>query len=207
MQEDYIGAKVPPYSLEAEQSVLGAMLIDLESVALAFEALKADDFYRPENKVIFSAMENLFELNKPIDVVTVCDMLSQNGTLDTIGSGEFISNLAISVPTTANIKYYIDIIKDKALLRNLIEASGQIQKLAYDAADDASGIAETSEKLIFDVLTGKTTKQFSKMGDVLTKSFENLEELSKRDTKITGVETGFIALDYLLYNAMLLDNV
>ncbi len=198
MQEEYLGAKAPPYSLEAEQSVLGAMLIDLESVSLAFEKLKAEDFYRPENKEIFSAMESLFDLNKPIDVVTVCDMLSQNGTLDTVGSGEFISNLAMSVPTTANIKYYIDIIRDKALLRNLIDASGQIQKLAFDAQDDASGIAETSEKLIFDVLTGKTTKQFSKIGEVLTKNFEALEELSKRDTKITGIETGFIALDYLL---------
>ncbi len=198
MQEEYIGAKVPPYSLEAEQSVLGAMLIDIESVSLAFEKLRAEDFYRPENKEIFSAMEALFDLNKPIDIVTVCDMLSQNGTLDTIGSGEFISNLAMSVPTTANIKYYIDIIKDKALLRNLIDVSGQIQKLAFDASDDASGIAETSEKLIFDALTGKTTKQFSKIGEVLAKNFETLEELSKRDTKITGLETGFIALDYLL---------
>ncbi len=198
MQEEYLGAKVPPYSLEAEQSVLGAMLIDLESVSLAFEKLTATDFYRPENQEVFKAMEELFDLNKPIDVVTVCDMLAQNGTLETVGSGEFISNLAISVPTTANIKYYIDIIKDKALLRNLIDASGQIQKLAYDAADDASGIAETSEKLIFDVLTGKTSKQFEKMGDVLSRSFQTLEELGKRDSKITGLETGFIALDYLL---------
>lgn len=196
--EEYLGAKVPPYSLEAEQSVLGAMLNDEESVAVALENLSADDFYRAENKEVFSAMLSLFEQNKPIDVVTVCDALSQKQVLDTIGSSEFIANLAISIQTTANIKYYVDIIKEKALLRNLIDASGQISRLSYEATDSPAAIAETAEKLIFDVLQGKMSKSFSKMSDVIQKNFARLEELQGMNLRITGLETGFSHLDYIL---------
>ncbi len=196
--EDYLGAKVPPYSLEAEQSVLGAMLVDSESVAIAFESLSEDDFYRAENKEIFMAMLYLFEQNKPIDVVTVCDVLTQKGVLEAVGSGEFIVNLGMSVPTTANIKYYIEIVKEKSLLRKLIDASGQISKLSYEASEPPATIAETAEKLIFDVLMGKSAKGFSQVGDVLTRNFKRFEELAAMDTKITGLETGFAHLDYLL---------
>ncbi|MBQ2897787.1 MAG: replicative DNA helicase [Clostridia bacterium] len=196
--EEYLGAKVPPYSLEAEQSVLGAMLNDEESVAVALENLSADDFYRAENKEVFSAMVSLFEQNKPIDVVTVCDILSQKQVLDTVGSSEFIANLAISVQTTANIKYYVDIIKEKALLRNLIDASSQISRLSYEAADNPDAIAQMAEKLIFDVLQGKMSKSFSKMGDVIQRNFARLEELQGLNLRITGLETGFSHLDYIL---------
>ena len=109
--EGYIGANVYPHSLEAEQSVIGAMLTDADSVAVAFESLNEDDFYRPENKEIFAAMVQLFEKDVPIDVVTVCDMLSQRGTVDAVGGSEFVVNLSIGVSVTANLKYYIDIIK------------------------------------------------------------------------------------------------
>ena len=196
--EEYLGAKVPPYSLEAEQSVIGSMLIDFEAVALAFESLTADDFYRQENREIFSAMEYLFNKNQPIDVVTVCDILKQKGILDAIGSNEFVVNMAMSVPTTANVKYYIKIIKDKALLRQLIDASSQITKLSYDASEPADDIAEVAEKLVFDVLNGKMTKGFSQVGDVAEQNFKRLEELGALDTKITGIETGFSHLDYIL---------
>ncbi len=196
--EEYLGAKIPPYSLEAEQSVLGAMLNDEESVAVALENLTADDFYRAENKEVFSAMLTLFEQNKPIDVVTVCDILSQKQVLETVGSSEFIANLAISIQTTANIKYYVDIIKEKALLRNLIEASGHISRLSYEASDSPAAIAETAEKLIFDVLQGRMSKSFSKMGDVIQRNFARLEELQGMNLRITGLETGFSHLDYIL---------
>lgn len=196
--EEYLGAKVPPYSLEAEQSVLGAMLSDEESVAVALENLSAEDFYRAENKEVFSAMITLFEQNKPIDVVTVSDVLSQKQVLESVGSSEFIANLAISVQTTANIKYYVDIIKEKALLRNLIDASGQISRLSYEASEAPAVIAETAEKLIFDVLQGKTSKSFSRMGDVVQRNFAHLEELQGMNSRITGLETGFTHLDFIL---------
>lgn len=196
--EEYIGAKVPPYSLEAEQSVIGAMLTDEESVALAFEFLEADDFFRPENKEIFISMEMLFEKNTPIDVVTVSEILQQRGNLDFVGGSEFVVNLSVGVSSTANIKYYIDIIKGKSLLRKLIDASGKIQSEAYDASAPAAEIAENAEKLIFDVLTGKTEKGFSIIGDVINISFERLQELQKLNSRITGIETGFANLDTLL---------
>ena len=196
--DEYLGAKVPPYSLEAEQSVLGAMLNDEESVAVALENLSPEDFYRAENKEVFSAMLTLFEQNKPIDVVTVCDVLSQKQVLESIGSGEFIANLAISVQTTANIKYYVDIIKEKSLLRNLIDASGQISRLSYEASEAPAAIAETAEKLIFDVLQGKTSKSLSIIGDVVQKNFARLEELQGMNSRITGLETGFSHLDFIL---------
>ena len=196
--DEYLGAKVPPYSLEAEQSVLGAMLNDEESVAVALENLSPEDFYRAENKEVFSAMLTLFEQNKPIDVVTVCDVLSQKQVLESIGSGEFIANLAISVQTTANIKYYVDIIKEKSLLRNLIDASGQISRLSYEASEAPAAIAETAEKLIFDVLQGKTPKSLSIIGDVVQKNFARLEELQGMNSRITGLETGFSHLDFIL---------
>ena len=193
-----MGAKVPPYSLEAEQSVLGCMLIDTESVAIAFESIRAEDFYRSENQEIFAAMETLFSQDKPIDVVTVSEQLNQNGTLSAVGGNEMIAGIAMNVPTTANIKHYINIIKEKSLLRKLIEAAGKIEKLSYEGSDDAISIAETSEKLIFDVLQGKNTKGFAHVKDVLDSNFAHLEELQKKGGRITGLETGFSHLDYLL---------
>lgn len=196
--EEYMGVKTPPYSLEAEQSVLGAMLIDPDSVAFCIEALDNDDFYRPENKELFSAIESLFEKDMPVDIVTVCEELSKKGVIDSIGGAEFVANLATSVSATENIKYYINIILDKSLLRKLIAASNEISKKSYEASETSSEIAETAEKLIYDIIAGKESKEFSKVGDVLQKNFVRLEELAKLKTKITGLETGFSHLDNLL---------
>ena len=196
--EGYIGANVHPHSLEAEQSVIGAMLTDADSVANALETLNEDDFYRPENKEIFAAMVQLFEKNVPIDVVTVCDMLSQRGTIDAVGGGEFVVNLSIGVSVTANLKYYIDIIKGKSLLRKLIEASSAIQKESYEGLNPPETVAENAEKLIFDILTGKSNKGFSQIDEVVGRTLEKLQELQNKGSSITGLETGFANLDTLL---------
>lgn len=196
--EGYIGANVYPHSLEAEQSVIGAMLTDADSVATALETLNEDDFYRPENKEIFAAMLQLFEKDVPIDVVTVCDILSQRGTIDAVGGSEFVVNLSIGVSVTANLKYYIDIIKGKSLLRKLINASSEIQTEAYEGVNPPETVAENAEKLIFDILTGKNTKGFSEIEDVVSRTLEKLQELQNKGSRITGLETGFANLDMLL---------
>ncbi|MBO5098769.1 MAG: replicative DNA helicase [Clostridia bacterium] len=196
--EGYIGANVYPHSLEAEQSVIGAMLTDADSVAVAFESLNEDDFYRPENKEIFAAMVQLFEKDVPIDVVTVCDMLSQRGTVDAVGGSEFVVNLSIGVSVTANLKYYIDIIKGKSLLRKLINASSEIQTEAYEGVNPPETVAENAEKLIFDILTGKNSKGFSEIDEVVARALEKLQELQNKGSRITGLETGFANLDMLL---------
>ena len=196
--EGYIGANVYPHSLEAEQSVIGAMLTDADSVAVAFESLNEDDFYRPENKEKFAAMVQLFEKDVPIDVVTVCDMLSQRGTVDVVGGSEFVVNLSIGVSVTANLKYYIDIIKGKSLLRKLINASSEIQTEAYEGVNPPETVAENAEKLIFDILTGKNSKGFSEIDEVVARALEKLQELQNKGSRITGLETGFANLDMLL---------
>lgn len=196
--EGYIGANVYPHSLEAEQSVIGAMLTDADSVATALETLNEDDFYRPENKEIFAAMLQLFEKDVPVDVVTVCDILSQRGTIDAVGGSEFVVNLSIGVSVTANLKYYIDIIKGKSLLRKLINASSEIQTEAYEGVNPPETVAENAEKLIFDILTGKNTKGFSEIEDVVSRALEKLQELQNKGSRITGLETGFANLDMLL---------
>ncbi len=196
--EGYIGANVHPHSLEAEQSVIGAMLTDADSVATALEVLNEDDFYRPENKEIFAAMLQLFEKNVPIDVVTVCDMLSQRGTIDAVGGSEFVVNLSIGVSVTANLKYYIDIIRGKALLRKLIEASSVIQRESFEGLNPPETVAENAEKLIFDILTGKNKSGFSEIDDVVERTLGRLQELQSKGSRITGLETGFANLDTLL---------
>ena len=196
--EGYIGANVHPHSLEAEQSVIGAMLTDADSVATALEVLNEDDFYRPENKEIFAAMLQLFEKNVPIDVVTVCDMLSQRGTIDAVGGSEFVVNLSIGVSVTANLKYYIDIIRGKALLRKLIEASSVIQRESFEGLNPPETVAENAEKLIFDILTGKNKSGFSEIDDVVERTLGRLQELQNKGSRITGLETGFANLDTLL---------
>ena len=196
--DEYMGVQTPPYSLEAEQSVLGAMLIDSESTAICIEGLDEIDFYRPENQKLFSAMLSLFEKDIPIDIVTVCEELSKSGDLDVIGGGEFVANIAASVSATENIKYYVEIIKGKSLLRKLIGASSEISKISYEASQPPAAVAETAEKLIYDIISGKDSKEFSKIGDVLQQSFTRLEELAKLNTRITGLETGFSHLDNLM---------
>ena len=196
--DEFMGVQTPPYSLEAEQSVLGAMLIDSESLAISIESLDETDFYRPENQKLFSAMLGLFERDVPVDIVTVCEELSKNGDFDAIGGSEFVANIAVSVSATENIKYYIEIIQGKSLLRKLIGASSEISKISYEASQPPAAVAETAEKLIYDIISGKDTREFSKIGDVLQKSFNRLEELAKLNTRITGLETGFSHLDNLL---------
>ena len=123
--DEFLNAKLQPYNEEAENAVIGAMLIDPDSAITAFESLVEEDFYKHENKAIFAAMESLFETSVPIDVVTVCERLSQNRALDALGGAEYVVALADGVITTGNVSQHIEIIKDKSLLRKLITASAE----------------------------------------------------------------------------------
>ena len=197
MAEEYLGISggIPPYSREAEESVLGCMLTDSECVALAFENLKADDFYREENKEIFLAMEELFAKDCQIDVVTVCNSLSNSGTLDAVGGKEFIAGLVLGLITVSNVENYIEIILEKSLRRKLIAASNQIAKLAYEGVQSPTEIAALCEKAIFDVLQDKDKRGLVHIKQVLEESYSNLEELQAKDGNITGIETGFSHFD------------
>ena len=194
MEENSIN-KIPPHDIEAEQAVLGSMLVDKEAVATAIEYLKQEDFYRKDNEVIFSAMMELYSQGKPIDILTVKDVLTSRQMLEAVGGIEYLSSVASSVYTTANIEMYAKIVEEKSILRRLIKSSNEIVKLGFDAKDDVEDILDQAEKKIFDILEKRNTKGYTPIKDVLVDTFAKLEDLYNQTTTVTGVPSGFIDLD------------
>jgi len=193
-----IGAlgRIPPQSVEAEQSVLGCMLLDKEVIPAITEILKSEDFYREDHKEIYEAIMDLFERANPVDLITVAEQLKQRGTLDKVGGLEYLTNIATAVPTTANARHYARIVEEKSILRKLIRTSSDIINLGYEAADEVSIILDRAEKGIFDILQKRNTQGFAHIKDVLVEAFNKLEELYNNKGYVTGVPTGFTDLDY-----------
>ena len=187
--------KVPPNDIEAEQAVIGSMLTDKEAVFSAIETLREEDFYREDNKTIFSAILNLYNRSEPIDIITLKSELSSMGKLDAVGGLEYIVELPAKVPTTSNVDQYIKIVEEKSLLRNLIKTANDIITLGYDPTQDVEAIIDNSEKKIFEVMQKKNQKGYSSIKDILVDTFTELEQLYNRKQHITGVPTGFPDLD------------
>ena len=187
--------KIPPHDIEAEQAVIGSMLTDSEAVMSAVEKLRADSFYREDNKLIFEAIVNLYNRSEPVDLVTVKDELSSMGNFEKIGGYEYLAILPDKVPTTANVQKYIDIVEEKATLRKLIRTANEIIELGYNPTEDVEDIMAGAEKKIFDIIQNKNQKSYTPIKDVLIESFTKLEELYNQKSKITGVPTGFVDLD------------
>ncbi|WP_024832761.1 replicative DNA helicase [Ruminiclostridium josui] len=188
--------RIPPQSLEAEQSVLGSMLIDKEVVPVVMEILKSEDFYRPDHKEIYDVIIELFDRAQPIDLITVSERLKLHGKLDLVGGLEYLTNIATEVPTTANVKHYAKIVEEKALLRKLIKASSDIVDLGYNASEEVSFILDKAEQNIFDILQKRSSQGFVPIKDVLVDTFNKLEELYNNSGNVTGIPTGFIDLDF-----------
>ena len=188
--------KVPPHDVEAEQAVIGSMLTDMEAVISSIEVLKPEDFYREDNKLIYTAMVNLYTRSEPIDLITVKSELESMGKFDQVGGIEYLAELPEKVPTTANASKYIKIVEEKSTLRRLIKTANEIIELGYDPTEDLEDIMEGAEKKIFNLMQDKNQKGYTPIKDVLVDSFTNLEELYNRKQHITGVPTGFIDLDY-----------
>ena len=186
---------VPPHDIEAEQAVIGSMLTDQEAVYAAIERLKPEDFYREDNKQIYTAILNIYNKAEPIDIITLKAELSSMGKLDAVGGLEYIVELPEKVPTTANVDRYIKIVEEKSLLRNLIRAANEILSSGYAQEDDVENIVDHAEKKIFDVMQKKSQKGYTTIKDVLVESFTKLEELYNQKEHITGVPTGFAELD------------
>ena len=187
--------KVPPHDIEAEQAVIGSMLTDQEAVYAAIERLKPEDFYREDNKQIYTAILNIYNKAEPIDIITLKAELSSMGKLDAVGGLEYKVELPEKVPTTANVDRYIKIVEEKSLLRNLIRAANEILSSGYAQEDDVENIVDHAEKKIFDVMQKKSQKGYTTIKDVLVESFTKLEELYNQKEHITGVPTGFAELD------------
>lgn len=187
--------KVPPHDIEAEQAILGCMLTDRDSVISAIEVLKADAFYREDNKAIYSAILSLYAKSEPIDIITVKAELIENGNFERVGGLEYLASLPERVPTTSNVEKYIKIVDEKAMLRSLINSANELVALGYDETEDVDRIMDMAEKKIFDLSQKKNSKGYTSIKDVLVESFAKLEELYNQKGKLSGTSTGFADLD------------
>jgi replicative DNA helicase len=194
--ENQMIGRIPPHSLEAEQSVLGAMILDKEAINTAIEIIRPDDFYKEANKEIFESILLLFNKNEPVDLITLSEELKRRGTLENTGGVTYLANLSSGVATTANTKYYCKIVEEKAILRRLIRASDEVIAKSYEDSDEVNSIIETAEKSIFDITQGRNREGFSPISEVLLSSFSQIEERAANQGALTGLTTGFTDLDH-----------
>ncbi len=194
MENQLIG-RIPPHSLEAEQSVLGAMILDKEAINTAIEIIRPDDFYKEANREIFEAILVLFNKNEPVDLITLSEELKRRGTLENTGGVTYLANLSSAVATTANVKYYCKIVEEKSILRRLIRSCDDVIVKSYENSDEVNAIIEKAEKSIFDITQGRNREGFSPLSEVLLSSFSQIEERAANQGSLTGLTTGFIDLD------------
>ena len=192
-----IEERVPPQNIEAEQAVLGAMLIDKEAIAKATEVLSADDFYREAHRVIFSAMLELYNKNEAVDMVTVTEILKRDNKLEDIGGIAYITSLANVVLTAANVKYHADIVAEKSVLRQLVRVSTEIAAMGYETNEDVGTLLDTAESRILEISNRKKKTDFTAINDVLMDSVQSIESLLQNKGGLTGLPAGFADLDKL----------
>ncbi|WEV45056.1 replicative DNA helicase [Streptococcaceae bacterium ESL0687] len=189
--------KVPPQDLEAEQAVLGAIFLDADRLIEVREYLDLADFYKVAHRTIFRNMIKLSDEKEPIDVLTVRNALEKDGELENIGGVSYIAELASAVPTSANAAYYAKIVAEKSLLRNLISNLTQSVEKAYAQEEDPYDILNEAENKLMDVAENKNRSGFKRISDLVNDSFEEIDRLSQQDNRITGLATGYPALDDL----------
>ncbi len=173
------------------------MLTDKDAIMSAVEVLKEDDFYREDNKTIYSAILNLYNRAEPVDIITLRTELQSMKQLDEVGGLEYIAKLPDKVPTTANIEQYIRIVEEKSALRALLKTANDLITLGYDESEEVEDILDTAERKIFDVIQKRNQKGYTPIKDILVESFTQLEQLYNQKQRITGIPTGFSDLDYL----------
>lgn len=186
---------IPPHDQDAEQAVLGCMLFDSDGIVTAFETLVGDDFYRPDHKAIFEAIVELYTVGIPVDIITLKNKLEEKAIFEKIGGMEYITNLAGLISTSVKAKYYVKIVKEKSILRKLIQASGEISAMSYEATENVDEIINKAEKKIFNIIQNRQTSDFSPIHTVLVSAIEKIEEIFYSKNRVTGVETGFIDFD------------
>lgn len=188
--------RIPPHDIEAEQAIIGSMLTDKDAVIAAVEVLQEQDFYREDNKIIYSAILNLYNKAEPIDIITLKSELKSMGKFEAVGGLEYIVQLPDKVPTTSNVEQYIKIVEEKSMLRALIKTADELITLGYDPTQEVEQVIDTAEKKIFQVMQKKNQKGYSSIKDILVDTFTQLEQLYNQKESITGVPTGFVDLDY-----------
>ena len=192
---DVQGSRTPPHNIEAEQAVIGAIFLEPDAFSTAAERIGPNDFFRASHQVIFEVMYQLFEKGEPIDIVTVTTMLANAEKLDIAGGVTYLTDLAGSVPTAANIDYYSKIVEEKALLRRLIKTATEIVTETFSKEDEVEDVLDEAEKRILEVASRKNVNAFRPIKDVLINVYENIEQLHHAKDDITGIPTGFRDLD------------
>ena len=196
--EEAVIKRVMPHSIEAERSVVGAMLMDRDAIMTSAEIISGNDFYQSAYGVIFDAMVELFNEGKPVDLVTLQDRLKEKAVPEEIASLEFAKDLVMSALTSANVKYHAQIVADKSVLRRLIRLNEEIANTCYAGNEPLEEILEKTEKSVFELLEKRNTGEFVPIKQVVLNALERIEKASKSKGVVTGIPTGFIDLDYKL---------
>jgi len=194
-EADLSSHKLPPQNIEAEQSVLGGILIENEAINKVMEILSAEDFYRDAHRKIFYALTNLSERDEPADLITLTNELRKINQLDSVGGASYITSLIDSVPTAANIQYYAKIIKEKALLRKLIETSTEIITQSYQDRGEVEEFLDEAERAFFQISEDRVRPSFYPIRYIVKESFKTIEKLFEKKELVTGVPSGFRDLD------------
>lgn len=194
--EESLLKRVLPHSIEAEQSVIGSMIMDREAITVASEVICGDDFYGRQYGVLFDAMVELNDEGKPVDLVTLQDRLREKDVPPEVSSLEFIRDLITAVPTSANIKYYANIVAEKSTLRKLIRLNEEIANTCYTGKESLEVILEDTEKRVFELVQKRNTGEFVPIRQIVMNAMDKIEIASRNDGNVTGIATGFIDLDY-----------
>ncbi|HLX88876.1 MAG TPA: replicative DNA helicase [Acidimicrobiales bacterium] len=189
------GGRIPPHDLDAEESLLGAMLLSRDAIAAAVESCVADDFYKPAHAHIFAAVTALYTRGEPADPVTVADELRRGGVLEAVGDPSVLISLQVNTPSTANAAHYARIVEEHALLRRMVSVAGEIAELGYSVPEDVTEVIDRAESMVFEVAQRRVVDTMSSLRDLLSASLDHLENLYARGETITGVPTGYTDLD------------
>ena len=190
--------KLPPQSIEAEQSLLGSLMLDRNAIIKVADFLMPQDFYRGSHQEIYRACQELFEKGEPIDLLSLANRLKERGKLEEVGGNGYLTELVNSVPTASHVLNYGKIIQRKKILRDLIEASHEIGLLGYDEGEDTDLLLDEAEKKIFGIAQRSLSQNFVPIKDTLEEAFERIDKLSKHQAGLRGLPTGFTDLDNLL---------
>ncbi|MFA5350508.1 MAG: replicative DNA helicase, partial [Candidatus Omnitrophota bacterium] len=195
MPQDLNLDKLPPQNLDAEMAVLGSMLLDEEAVSVAVEKLDAGCFYKDTHRKIFQTISDLYNANKAVDLITLADALRKDNSLDGIGGASYLTSLANAVPTAANINHYAGIVREKYILRTLINNSTKIITVCHESEGNIAEVVDTAERLIFEVSDRRNQGSYLHLKEIVKDSIETIDRLYQNKAHVTGIPTGYIDFD------------
>lgn len=197
IEMDVIGDRLPPQNIEAEQSVLGSILLDPEAIIPAMEYVESNDFYRRAHQLIFQSMVDLNERNEAIDVITIANNLESKDQLEDVGGTPYLAEIATTVPTATNVEHYAKIVEERSILRNLIRTATEIASKGYQETDNLPNLLDEAERSILEVSEKKSRSGFVDIETVLRNTINNIDDLFQNDDDITGISTGYKMLDQM----------